>query len=456
MLARGLHRHLLGCKFRFLLPLNIRTMSELPYNSWTRDQLIQRIQQLEATAATSNPSVEIQAVLPAETNVTESTDHVAKKKKKEFDYSRFSTRKVAIRFAYLGWNYNGLAVQINTDVPTVEGHILEALYKTKLIPSVDPNDCEFSRCGRTDKGVSALRQVISLRVRSQLTPEQQADSANDRNEIDYLHILNQLLPDDIRLYEISLRPVEDFDARFSCTHRHYKYFFHKTDGLDLRKMFAAAKMFEGEHDFRNFCKVDGSKQIKNFRRVIMSASIMQVGEEAESLYCFDLQGTAFLWHQVRSMVAILFLVGQGLESPEIVQTLLDVEKTPRRPVYEMASDIPLVLFDCGFPPMEWKSFKNSDSLLRLENRLYTMWHENWLKHTMASTMLAMIQESVHPPYGPPSTHESHRIVINLGDGKGKIQTKYMPLEKRETLDPPDVINARWLKRKNREPTVPAE
>jgi hypothetical protein len=28
-----------------------------------------------------------------------------------------------------------------------------------------------------------------------------------------------------------------------------------------------------------------------------------------------IKGSAFLWHQVRCMVAVLFLIGQGLESP---------------------------------------------------------------------------------------------------------------------------------------------
>ena len=29
------------------------------------------------------------------------------------------------------------------------------------------------------------------------------------------------------------------------------------------------------------------------------------------------KGMAFLWHQIRCMVAILFLIGQNLEEPEV-------------------------------------------------------------------------------------------------------------------------------------------
>jgi tRNA pseudouridine38/39 synthase len=54
------------------------------------------------------------------------------------------------------------------------------------------------------------------------------------------------------------------------------------------------------------------------------------------------------------MVAILFMVGQGLEEPSIVTELLDVERTPRRPMYTMADDVPLVLWDCIFPELDDK------------------------------------------------------------------------------------------------------
>lgn len=412
------------------------------YSGWTQADLIKRIQELEKSQSSLQP----EQVDCGTTSIEEI--QIGKKKKKSIDFSKFSTRSVAIRFAYVGWNYSGLAVQVNDpDLPTVEGEILKAMHQARLIPTMDPNDCGFSRCGRTDKGVSALRQVISLRVRSVLDPEAQKDSSNDEKELDYLHILNQLLPNEIRLYEISLRPTEGFDARFSCLYRHYKYFFYGSD-VNLSAMGKAAEKFLGEHDFRNFCKVDGSKQISNFKRTVMASSIQQVGDDTQ-LYCFDLKGTAFLWHQVRSMVAVLFAVGQELEHPDIISEMLDVERMPRRPNYEMAADIPLVLYDCAFPEMEWKSFKTQDSLERLEARLFEFWHEHWMRYTMASTMLAMIEQSVHKPYTKNEPMKKDKVVLRLGHGRGKALTKYVPLKERQLMDPPDVINERWRRRKNK-------
>lgn len=47
------------------------------------------------------------------------------------------------------------------------------------------------------------------------------------------------------------------------------------------------------------------------------------------------------------MMSVLFLVGRGLESPDVVSRLLDLQATPRKPLYTMAPDEPLVLYTCG-------------------------------------------------------------------------------------------------------------
>lgn len=59
-------------------------------------------------------------------------------------------------------------------------------------------------------------------------------------------------------------------------------------------------------------------------------------------------GHAFLWHQVRCMVHVLFMIGEGREEPEVISRLLDIAQTPRKPQYDMAPDLPLMLHDCKF------------------------------------------------------------------------------------------------------------
>jgi hypothetical protein len=75
-----------------------------------------------------------------------------------------------------------------------------------------------------------------------------SEDALDSQELQYLKMLNRLLPKDIRV--LSWTPVKsDFDARFSCQWRKYKYFF-PTANLDIEKMNLAASMFVGTHDCR--------------------------------------------------------------------------------------------------------------------------------------------------------------------------------------------------------------
>ena len=150
----------------------------------------------------------------------------------------------------------------------------------------------------------------------------------------------------------------------------------------------AASRFLGTHDFRNFCKVDGSKQIVNFERTIIEVGIDPVHNEHQdnppSFYVLNLRGTAFLWHQVRCMMSILFLIGQKLEPPSVIDRLLDITKTPAKPNYEMASEIPLVLYDCEFDNLEWQYGRDSDTLFNTPSRLYNHIYEQWYVHTTKS------------------------------------------------------------------------
>ncbi|CCD23255.1 pseudouridine synthase DEG1 NDAI_0B02200 [Naumovozyma dairenensis CBS 421] len=408
------------------------------YVKWTKEQLIKRVLELESI---QNEGLSIPH---KKRKVDIST--VTKKKKKEFDFSKHNSRFIALKFAYLGWNYNGLAMQKEaTPLPTVEGKIIEAMYTSKLVPSMVPQEYSFSRCGRTDKGVSAMSQVISLKVRSNLTDEEQKRPENDPREIRYVHILNQLLPDDIRVSAVCLRPPEGFDARFSCDSRHYKYLF-EADGLDISKMKEASSKYEGDHDFRNFCKLDGSKQITNHRRTIISAKILHV---EGNIYCFDLVGRAFLWHQVRCMMANLLLVGQGLEEVSLIEDMLDIEKTPQKPIYDMADDLPLLLYDCKFPEMEWiESNLNNYDAVKYGKAVNALALHYQLKATIVNIFKNTLPTA--------ETDFKTKTRINLGDGKGKVVTKYEKMKDREVMHSVETINSKYLKRKKAKAKIKKE
>lgn len=78
------------------------------------------------------------------------------------DFSKHKSVKIALKFSYLGKNYGGLVVQRHDD-NTIENEIFKALFKTCLIQ--DRYKCVYTRCGRTDRGVSALQNVCCVIVR---------------------------------------------------------------------------------------------------------------------------------------------------------------------------------------------------------------------------------------------------------------------------------------------------
>ncbi|KAL8992516.1 MAG: hypothetical protein Q9169_007039 [Polycauliona sp. 2 TL-2023] len=146
------------------------------YTQWSSGKLLQRVTVLEEELRQQTTRY----ALLAQKRPTPSTVPLAKRSRstRQFDPSKYSTRFIALKFAYLGQRYNGLEhhANNNTRYPTVEEELWRALDKAKLIfptpnpdlKAVEPNweGCEYSKAGRTDKGVSAFGQVIGIRVRS--------------------------------------------------------------------------------------------------------------------------------------------------------------------------------------------------------------------------------------------------------------------------------------------------
>ena len=70
--------------------------------------------------------------------------------------------------------------------------------------------------------------------------------------------------------------------------------------MDLVRMQQAADAFLGQHDFRNFCKVD-AEHIKHCVRCILD---FRIGEypglsiDGKRIAQVHIRGSAFLWHQV--------------------------------------------------------------------------------------------------------------------------------------------------------------
>ena len=376
------------------MAVNLNDDEELLHNlkTLTKEQLIANCEDL----ILSNKKLENELK-----TMQASNDGVKKKTKKkehkqrEFDFSKYGTRRMAFKFLYLGWDYQGLASQENT-TNTIEGELFTALTKSKLIEN--RSTVNYSRCGRTDKGVSAFGQVIALDVRSNMpseccnsiTLENEDQNENEvkripKEELPYVQILNRLLPPDIRI--VAYAPVGvDFDARFSCKTRRYKYYF-PASNLDIELMHTSAQNLVGENDFRNFCKVDVGNNVNHFIRNVVSFNVKRIDNTSSphDMCEMEITGLAFLWHQVRCMAAVLLLIGLHLEEPSVIEYLLDIEKCPKRPQYNMASEYPLVLYDCFYDNIRWVYEREFNE--PTVNRIQQLWTKKVIESTMIRSMV---------------------------------------------------------------------
>ncbi|KAG2200821.1 hypothetical protein INT47_001352 [Mucor saturninus] len=411
--------------FKNLFRLTSNTTSHIPsnYEKLSRGQLIQKIQTLENRLKRND-------VLPPN-----------KPGRKSFDVNRYVERRIALKVAYLGWNYSGFASQGDENTtPTVEGQLFKALTACKLIQQAD--NCQFTRCGRTDKGVSGLGQVVALNVRG-------TNSKSDivKDPLPYVEILNRLLPDDVRI--LAWAPVgPSFNARFDCKSRTYKYFFEKGQ-LDLELMRTAASYMTGSHDFRNFCRLDPSKNITSYERTVLSLEIKPLSDD---FYEVELKGTAFLWHQVRCIMAILFLVGQKLEKPEIVKNLLDIDLVPARPNYPMASDLPLMLYDCEFENMNWiYANENNSAKITTPLKTYRHFHELWNTHIIKGHLYRTVLQQIEckaindgtDVRGRINASDNKQSTVLLGAGRTLKSAKYKPLLSRPKADSDQVKKEKY-------------
>ncbi|XP_074783421.1 tRNA pseudouridine(38/39) synthase isoform X2 [Athene noctua] len=209
-----------------------------------QERLLRRVQELEEEVKRLKEKLQEDKEGACRKEAPSGPGKAKKRHQRPFDFGAYGRRHVALKIAYLGWGYQGFASQENTS-NTIEEKLFEALKKTRLVN--DRQTSNYHRCGRTDKGVSAFGQVISLDLRSNLSEGKkfnghEGDSggkSEGEEELRYTHILNRVLPPDIRV--LAWAPVEpDFSARFSCLKRIYRYFFPCAD-LDVALMHAAAQ-----------------------------------------------------------------------------------------------------------------------------------------------------------------------------------------------------------------------
>ena len=140
-----------------------------------------------------------------------------KEDKESFKHSqekiKLPKRKYAIIHGYFGQNYSGNTK--NPGVHTVEEELENALFQERFISPCNYGDLKkvnWMRASRTDKGVSAIMNVISVKLHKY--PNIDENGMKEK--------LNKVLPKDIRVFRI-IEVSDHFDSKDNNNNREYHY-----------------------------------------------------------------------------------------------------------------------------------------------------------------------------------------------------------------------------------------
>ena len=216
--------------------------------------------------------------------------------------------RVALKIAYDGRDFFGH--QRQPDRRTVEGECLAALKGAQLVR--DPRESFFRSASRTDRGVSAVGNVIAFN--SHLPPEATVGVFNDRSR---------------DVWAWAATAVSDSFHPRHAMQRWYRY--HIFDDVPLRPLRRAASLFLGEHDFRAFTPdLPGN---------ILTVDKIEVQRSPHAIL-FDIHARTFRRNMVRRIVAAAIRCATGkLPESEIRRALggskLDFGIYPPEPLFLM-------------------------------------------------------------------------------------------------------------------------
>jgi tRNA pseudouridine38-40 synthase len=179
----------------------------------------------------------------------------------KYGETKRTKRKIVLWVGYLGTGYKGL--QKNRSVPTLEGELENALYKAGLISPQNYGTLRkirWSRSSRTDKGVHALKAIISMKLlynwrRVKVSSGWRYDITEQCHELPPL--INRHLPPHFRVFSAAPVP-RSFCARSRCTRRVYEYWLPRfllagtsfeTRPNELQQL---CREFVGVHNWHNF------------------------------------------------------------------------------------------------------------------------------------------------------------------------------------------------------------
>ncbi|CAN9504982.1 unnamed protein product [Ophioblennius macclurei] len=265
------------------------------------------------------------------------------------DEKRFPKKKVVLLMAYSGKGYYGMQRNSGTSqFITIEDELVTALVKSGCIPENHGDEMKkmsFQRCARTDKGVSAAGQVVSLKVRL-------ID--------DIIQKINEHLPAQIRVLGFK-RVTQGFNSKNNCDARTYAYMLptvafsqkdydtknaaaFRLEAETLQRVNRLFSLYKGTHNFHNFTSQKAPSD-PSARRYITEMSCGEPfipagagggggdGGDGCEFAVITVRGQSFMLHQIRKMIGLVIAVVKGYAKEDVMerswgQEKVDVPKAP--------------------------------------------------------------------------------------------------------------------------------
>ncbi|XP_053700212.1 tRNA pseudouridine synthase A [Synchiropus splendidus] len=251
---------------------------------------------------------------------------------------KYPKKKVVLLMAYSGKGYYGMQRNVGTSqFRTIEDDLVEALVKSGCIPENHGDEMKkmsFQRCARTDKGVSAAGQVVSLKLRL------------IENIIEKM---NENLPAQIRVLGLK-RVTQSFNSKNNCDARTYSYMLptvafspkdydtgdiaaFRLEPGTLQRVNCLFALYKGTHNFHNFTSQKAPND-PSARRYITEMSCGQPFLQRDTEFAvITVRGQSFMMHQIRKMIGLVIAVVKGYAPEDVMERSWGHEKVdiPKAP-----------------------------------------------------------------------------------------------------------------------------
>ncbi|MFC6786530.1 tRNA pseudouridine(38-40) synthase TruA [Halobaculum halobium] len=234
----------------------------------------------------------------------------------------------AYRVAYDGRPFFGF--QRQPDVPTVEGTLLDALRALDVLARDADVPAGYAAAGRTDRGVSAVRQTVALDAPDWLTPR----------------AFSSELPAGVRVWA-SADVGDDFHATHDAARRTYRYHLH-APGADRDRARDAAAALSGEHDVHNLTSDPRGPITRRDLSVSVDAPAV------DDFLVLTVAAGGFPREFVRRLTTLVRGVAVGDTDLDRIDEVLDDEPISGARGVAPAAPEPLVLADVSYPDVAFE------------------------------------------------------------------------------------------------------